>query len=224
MATQIDVTINADVRVEAQYEYLYLQLTSLVGTTFGGSDSTYTSGTIYEDDDPVLSAPPAPVLNPRPASVKEGDTGTRTMRLPLVLDRALPGALTVHAVVENGDVPPDFDDVDTTITIAAGQLVGYIDVVVHGDTRDEANAESVYVLLTDVTGGATFPSGQTDEWPYGYALILDDDITVPPAPVLTPRSGSVREGDGGTRTMRIPLVLDRTLPDPADRARVRGGR
>ena len=74
----------------------------------------------------------------------------------------------MHAFVEDADVPRDFDDVDATITIPAGELVGYVDVLVHGDTIDEGDTQDVYVDLTELTGGATFPGGFTDSYPFAH--------------------------------------------------------
>ena len=116
------------------------------------------------------------MLTPRPASVKEGHTGTQTMRIPLVLDRSLPGPLTLNAVASDYEATyarVRHDDIDTTITIAAGQLLGYIDVTVHGDTFDDVDAQYVYVDLTELTGGATFPSGFTDAYAFSYGRTQD---------------------------------------------------
>ena len=120
------------------------------------------------------------------------------MRIPLVLDRSLPGPLTVHAVASDYEAtygPRSYDDIDTTITIAAGQLLGYIDVTVHGDTFDDVDAQYVYVDLTELTGGATFPSGFTDAYAFSYGLIYDDDEPGPGQVRFASFGSSASEGD-----------------------------
>ena len=185
----VDVTVHGDTRDEGESEYLYLYLSNPSGATIAGS--TFTYGTIYDDE---ITLVPSPDIHVAAASVVEGDAGDVTLRFTLSLDRAPSSNVTVvattqdsSATVADGDyvaVPP------TTVTFTPADQIKTVDVTVHGDIRDEGEAEYLYLALSNPSG-ATIPG-----FPYALGTIYDDDQPGPGELRFDSSSYSISEGVG----------------------------
>ena len=209
-AGEIDVAVHGDTTPEDD-EYLYVSLSSPTGATFqgGSTASTYAYGLLLDDDGAATAA--APNIQPLDSSIVEGDAGTRTLHVPIALDRPAAAPVTIHANVTDYTLPRDFDDlVDAAVIIPAGQVLGFLDITVHGDTLEELGGEGATAELEVVGGDATFYGDTTGVASF---TILDDDNTIASTPEITAEPASVVEGDAGTVSLRVPLVLDRIVAD-----------
>ena len=125
----IQVTVYGDTAIEAD-EYLVLQAT---GATMGEVGGLWGLGfgTIANDDLPALSA--------LGAGVVEGDTGTRVVRVPVMLDRPSPFPVTVDWATVAASYPGlatagvDYLAASGTLTFAPGTTAASIPVTVLGD-------------------------------------------------------------------------------------------
>ena len=208
----VDVTVEGDTLDEFDYESLYLVLTNPSGADFSnGATETAIEGRIQDDD----KTPPAtPIVSAPLATVVEGDAGQATMHFVLSLDRVLTTPVTVDVETQDGSAvaPDDYVALPlTTVTFAPGTTVKVVDVTVEGDTLDEFDYESLYLVLTNPSG-ADFSNGATETAIEGR--IQDDDKTPPATPIVSAPLATVVEGDAGQATMHFVLSLDRVLTTP----------
>ena len=117
-------------------------------------------------------------------SAVEGDAGTTTMQLPVLLSAPSVVPVSVHYASADGAATAGSDYVATsgTLTFPAGQAAASVPVEIIGDTKVEP-PESFTVVLSS-------PAGATLGSAVGSGTILDDDATVPTAAL------SVRAGPG----------------------------
>src|SRR5690349_13358035 len=123
----------------------------------------------------------------------EGDTGTATVPVELMLDAALRTPVTVTVATADGSATAaghDYEPFTRTLTIAPGQRTLTTTVSVVGDTRLE-DYETFTVRLTAVSGASTGRARQT-------VRILNDD-----RPKVS--IGNVRVGEGGVAVFRARL-------------------
>ena len=83
------------------------------------------------------------------------------------------------------------------MTFAPGETAKTVSVTINGDAIDEPD-EYLLVALSNPTNATI--GGFLG---LGFGTIQDDD----PPPVVIPGSGSVLEGDAGTRTLAVPVTL-----------------
>jgi len=125
----------------------------------------------------IQFAPKPPLVIPGAASVREGNSGTTVLHLPVTLSYA--STLTVTAPWATLFVPgaPDFQADPTTdytpasgtITFTPGQTVQSVTISVHGDTLVEPN-EYFAVQFHDLTNAAI-----GGYYGLGGGLIVNDD-------------------------------------------------
>lgn len=137
----IPLTVNGD-RVDEVDETFKLVLTDPNGVA-DASTIEEVEFTIGDDD-------AAPTWSTQDASVKEGNSGTSVVQIPINLSSPVSEDATFTATVTNGSAveagsTPGANDFDApgllSATIKAGESTGHFDVVVNGDTiyeRDEA--------------------------------------------------------------------------------------
>jgi hypothetical protein len=115
------------------------------------------------------------------ASVVEGDAGTTPMQFPVSLSAPSVLPVTVHYASADGSATAGSDYVATsgTLTFAPGEAQKLVPVAVKGDTQIEP--------LETFTVALSSPAGATISRPVGTGTILDDDATVPTAP-LSPQA------------------------------------
>lgn len=122
------------------------------------------------------------VARPGGVGIFEGNEGSRTARVPVRLSRPSPVAITVDWETLDGEAPlatagTDFVAGSGTVTIPAGQTVGYVSVEVLGDTEAEPPllwGEWGFVAFSNLTGPAEL---ETSFYGMGVFVIRDDDTS-----------------------------------------------
>jgi hypothetical protein len=145
---EISVPIGGDTSNEG-HEHFVVTLSNPTNAVLADRTGT---GTIYDED-------PLPTTGVRlavgDATVVEGDTGTRTIRIPVTLSRASSGVIAVvYGVVPDGAEPSDYTTPSTTGLLAfpAGSRSASVLIVVNGDFGDEG-AERIVVAISGQTAG-----------------------------------------------------------------------
>ncbi|SDT78623.1 Calx-beta domain-containing protein [Actinoplanes derwentensis] len=192
---EIPITVNGDRIAEAD-ETFKLNVTSTSGVA---DDATLgeIEFTIDDDDaDPVWTVA-------GDVSVQEGTSGSSLARIPIRLngpagtDATFTGAITANSAVESTGVA-GFDDYDEpkalTVTIKAGETVGYFEVPINGDVVYERD-ETFTVAFTATPNVSTTADSVTST----RVVIGNDDAQ----PKLTFAAASGPEG--GTTTV-VPTV------------------
>ena len=140
-------------------------------------------------------------------SVLEGDTGTRTVTLPVTLSQPT-GIVTVQYRIQGltatgGPTPllgvdvRDKGGVLGTVTFAAGATARTVPVTVYADTAVELD-ETFVVTLSNVTG-ATIVGG------LATGTILNDDAAANIRVGIG--DATIAEGDSGVRRVAFPITL-----------------
>jgi len=152
-------------------EQFTVKLTNVVNGSYADSSGI---GTIYEDG---ASTPPSLAIDD--PSVWEGDSGTTTLTFTVTKTGATEAAATVDWTTQDGSSPiatsgascttgVDYIAGSGTLTIAAGDTTGTIDVAVCGDTSAENN-ELFEIKLSN-------PSLATISDDIGVGTIKDNEV------------------------------------------------
>jgi outer membrane protein assembly factor BamB len=140
-----------------------------------------------------------PVVEPGGAAVVEGNSGTRTMSVPVSLSRAIGQPVTVQwkTLSYEATSPSDFTAASGQVTFAPLETSKTVNVAIKGDTVVEGD-ETLLVSFSK-------PVGATLGGFLGLApgIIVDDE----PGPKIQPGLASVVEGDRGPTTIQIPVSL-----------------
>ncbi len=167
------------------------------------TDSTYlassTSATLHVD---------VPQIVTHVTVAAEGNSGSKTVLVPVELSHPSTETVTVHWATVDSDLPGqptpgvDFEAASGTLVFAPGETSKTIPFVVYGDLLDEGPA------LNSEWGGIVFssPTNATlGYWLNALALVVinDDD----PPPIVKPGIAAVVEGDAGTTTVQVPVTL-----------------
>ncbi|MCG8380730.1 MAG: DUF1800 family protein [Gammaproteobacteria bacterium] len=165
----IEVEIIGDTEVESG-ETFELVLSNPVNASLKDSKAT---GTIIDDDS--SSNPPTPTLKIDDRAVNEGDSGQTNLVFTVEVDPPATEVVTVdyrtqNATAASGD---DFDAVDGTLSIPAGESSATIEVAVSGDTVEEGS--EYFTLILSNPENATLPSDPTAK-----GTIVGDDQAAPP--------------------------------------------
>jgi hypothetical protein len=147
-------------------------------------------GTINDND----TAPSFSINN---VTVNESNSGTVTAGFTVSLSTASGQTVTVNYATAAGSAttPADFTAASGTLTFPAGTTSLPVNVLVVGDTLDEAN-ETFTVNLSGATN-ASISDGQ------GLGTINDND----PPPSISIDNVSVIEGNSGSRTATFTVTL-----------------
>ncbi len=167
-------------------------------------DDDHDDGAADDDHDDVpptttttTTLPPLPRIVPRTGSIVEGNSGTKVLQIPVVL--SAPSGLTVTAswstVSDSAVAPDDFVAASGTVSFAPGETSKSVAVTVKGDTLVEG--DEVFVVAFSNPSNATLGGW----FGLGFGNITDDD------PQIVPRTGSIVEGNSGTKVLQIPVVL-----------------
>ena len=166
---------------------------SLNNASNAGIATSTATGTINDDDNP-------PVLSIAGGAVGEGNSGIAAIPFAVNLSVASSKTVTVNYATANGTAvaPGDYTAIPSTqLTFNPGEVTRNVDVVVQGDTLDEAN-ETLTVGLSGPTN-ASLSAEST-----GTGTITDDD----PQPSLSINSAAnVTEGDSGTVSAAFTVTL-----------------
>jgi hypothetical protein len=174
----------------------------LTTTNPGTGDTAVGTGTIRDDE----IAPP--VINIGSATIREGDTKTRTAEVPVTLTKASTKAITVsyRTVTDSANVL-DFTTKSGSITFSAGVVSKVIGVSIRGDATSESD-ESFTVHLS---GQVNALMGNAD----GTVTIADDDNPTVSSPQLSVSDGSIYEGGSKPTTMEFTISLNRPVTTAA---------
>jgi large repetitive protein len=151
-----------------------------------------------------------PVVLPGSAEVLEGDEGTTTLSVPVVLSEATDAEVTVEwSTIRPSGAPlnqaapgRDYVAASGTVTIAPGEQTGTASIEVIGNTVAQPD-RYVVISFTNPTNAR-----MGGFWGLGFGLILDDD-----GPAVNPGAGEVLEGNDGLTALAIPV----SLSEPVDR-------
>ncbi|WP_262907946.1 endonuclease [Hymenobacter sp. 15J16-1T3B] len=145
-------------------------------------------------------------------SLVEGNSGTSTYTAALTLSQAQTSPVTVQVSVDAANStatsPSDYTFTSQTVTFAAGQTSQTVTVTVNGDTQPEAN-ETVRLLLGTTSTGVSVGS------PNAHDLTITNDDGQPPLVSFASASGSIVEGNTGTSTYTVNVVLTGATPTGA---------
>ena len=184
----VRVTVTGDGAVEDD-ETVVIALSGASGATIGTATGT---GTITDNDVARFSI--------GDVSVDEGDSGTANLTFSVTLDPASNTEVSVrYSDADTGTATSgtDYQAVSPgTLTFPSGVVGRTFTVAVNGDALDE-NDETVEILLTQATGGATISDAT------GTGTIRDDDEAM-----LSISSPNVGEGDSGTASVNLTVTLD----------------
>ncbi len=159
--------------------------------------TTTTTTTLPPTTTTTTTLPPLPRIVPRTGSIVEGNSGTKVLQIPVVL--SAPSGLTVTAswstVSDSAVAPDDFVAASGTVSFAPGETSKSVAVTVKGDTLVEGDEQFVVAFSnpSNATLGGWFG--------LGFGFITDDD------PQIVPKTGSIVEGNSGTKVLQIPVVL-----------------
>jgi predicted secreted protein len=145
-----DVTVNGDVNIEPD-ESFFVNVTNVSGATVSDGQGL---GTILSDDSPQLTI--------NDVTVTEPDSGTTTAQFTVTLSPTSAQTVMVnYTTADNTAIAPgDYQTTGGTLTFTPGQSTQTIDVLVHGDTTNEAICETFFVNLnTPVNAGISDPQG-----------------------------------------------------------------
>jgi hypothetical protein len=126
-----------------------------------------------------------PVVSVSPVSVVEGNVSTKTVLVPVSLDRPAERTVTVPWSTSDGtaSAPSDYLSASGSVTFAVGQSAASVPVTIVGDLRGEAT-ESFRVDLGTPNGATLGTSSAT-------VTITNEDDTTPP--VITAKADVVVE-------------------------------
>jgi hypothetical protein len=154
----------------------------------------------------IWSIADLPVVVPGVGSVTEGNSGSKTLSVPVTLSHEFGDPVTVKWETVDSLTQPtagvDYAPASGTVTFAPGQTTATASFTVYGDTIDENtlwNAEWGAVRFHSPTNATIGPDFDA----IGFALIFDDD----PPPTIVTSTASVREGNVGDTTLPVKVGL-----------------
>jgi uncharacterized protein (TIGR03437 family) len=155
-----DVTVNGDVNIEPD-ETFFVNITNVTGATVSDGQGL---GTILNDDSPQLTI--------NDVNVTEPDSGTTTAQFTVTLSPTSTQTVMVnYATADNTAIAPtDYQTTSGTLTFTPGQSTQTVDVLVNGDTTNEAICETFFLNLTTPVNAAISD-------PQGIGSITDNDGT-----------------------------------------------
>ncbi len=146
-----------------------------------------------------VAAPPS--LSISDVTLAEGNAGTTTATFTVTLSSASAQIVTVNYVTADGTATTAGSDYVAislkTLTFDIGTTTQTISVTVNGDTDIEPN-ETFFINLSNATN-APIADAQ------GLGTILNDDV--PPLPALSIYDGSILEGNGGKKQLKLTVSL-----------------
>ncbi len=151
------------------------------------------------------------------ASIREGDAGTRIVRLMVHLDRISPGSgVTTNWGTVGGTATPgaDFKARGGKLYFKPGHTTRFVRVIVKPDALTEGN-EQFSVMLSGVAGALVSDA-------VGVATIIDDEAVN--GTVLSIGDAAVREGQSGrSRYVFLAVTLNQPSTVPVTVAYTTGG-
>lgn len=190
----VTVTINGDTAVEAD-ETFTLVLTAPVAATIADGQGT---GTIRNDDQRVN------VLSVDDVSLKEGDTGTKSLTFKVTRTGDLGGTAAVDYATADDTASAGSDYVAlsrSTLSFAANQGSATVPVTIRGDLLPEVD-EELSLNLSNARGATILD-------PSGTGTIQNDDFDELPEVAIS--DASVLEGDTGNKKLQFAVAITGTF-------------
>jgi hypothetical protein len=159
----IIVRVVGDDAIEGD-ETFDLDLLNPVNATLGAHPTVVT----IQDNDPI--PPGSAVLNASGATIREGNTGTRTLIFTVTRSGETSTAVNVDYQTTNGEAvaPSDYVSVTGNLSFAATETTATVGVEIKGERRLE-HRERLFMSLTNPSLGAAIDRGQAT------GSIRDDD-------------------------------------------------
>jgi chitinase len=160
-----------------------------------------------------LTTPDPPAISVGSASVQEGNSGTRSVEVPVTLSRPSISTVRVsYATSAAGAGAADYVDRSGTVTFSPGAsgltpVTKWIKVPIGPDVTVEDPVEDFVVTLSN-------PVGATINNATGGGFILDDDATA--GPVVSIAASLIYEGDEAKRVVRLNLWLSQPAAVPVE--------
>ncbi|MEO0575488.1 MAG: Calx-beta domain-containing protein [Pseudomonadota bacterium] len=202
-STSIAIDVIGDTAPEAA-EFFLVTLSDVQG--LATLDQAVAFATILDNDNGEVD----PMLALQPAGVTEGDVGTTTMQFLFLLTEPLVDDVSfdVQTAGLTAVSGVDYEDVTTSITIAAGATSARVPVIVINDTEAEDD-ESFSLTVSNVPGVLTVPATTV------IGTIADNDGTSQDeSPRLSIGDAEAVEGDSGTAELTFSVILDTPATTP----------
>ena len=187
----ISIDVNGDTKREADESFNVILFHAINARLKKGK--TTGTGTITNDD-----ALPAASIG-TPATVFEGNTGTKIITFPVTLTSASDQIVTLNFATANGTATVagnDYNAASGTLTFAPGETTKDISVTIKGDTTAESD-ETLTVTLSA-------PTNATIATAVATGTIGDDDTT---ATLSVNNPASIDEGNTGNATLLFTVSL-----------------
>jgi len=186
--------------VAEENETFTIRLSNPVSTTLGRQFATIT---ITNDDSGTPPPAGLPAISIADISVAEGNSGTSTALLAVVLSAPSATPVTVQYATANGTATTadgDYTAASGTLTFAPGETQRAIPVTIRGDAKIEPT-ERFTVRLSA-------PRGATLSRTEATVTITNDDSVEPPAAFsLSVNDITVTEGNSGTTVAEFTVSL-----------------
>ncbi|OON67197.1 endonuclease [Hymenobacter sp. CRA2] len=145
-------------------------------------------------------------------SIVEGNGGTSSYTATLSVSPAPTATLTVEVAVDAANStatsPSDYTYTTQTVTFAAGQTSQTVTLTINGDTQPEAD-ETVRLVLQNAAAGLSIAS------PNAHDVTIRNDDGQPPLVSFAAATGSIVEGNSGTSSYTVNVVLSGAAPTGA---------
>jgi Calx-beta domain-containing protein len=141
-----------------------LDLVNPVNATLGAHPTVVT----IQDNDPI--PPGSAVLNVSGATIREGNTGTKTLIFTVTRSGETSTPVNVDFLTTNGEAvaPSDYSSIAGNLSFAATETTATVGVEIKGDRRLE-HRERLFLSLTNASVGAAIDKGQAT------GFVRDDD-------------------------------------------------
>ncbi|WP_210496469.1 Calx-beta domain-containing protein [Microvirga antarctica] len=202
----VTIKVKGDTAVESHEAFTVALSNATGGATISATHGSAT-GTILNDDQPVVVTPPLLSIGTTTASVTEGDAGFTDYTFTVTRENPA-GATDVTWTIATGSgiTADDFDALNGTVSFAGNETTKAVTVKVKGDTAVESH-EAFTVALSNATGGATISATHGS----ATGTILNDDeivVVTPPLLSIATATAAVTEGDTGLTDYTFTVSRD----------------
>jgi endonuclease I len=158
-----------------------------------------------------LPAGPTVTFTNATSGITEGNSGTATYNVSLTVSPAPTSTVTVQVGVDAANstaTAADYSFSTQTVTFAAGQTTQTVQVTINGDTQPEAD-ETLRLVLQTTSAGLSVGA------PNAHDMTIRNDDGQPPLVNFASATGSIVEGNSGTSTYTVSVVLSGAAPTGA---------
>ena len=199
---EISVSIVGDKAAESD-ETFKVELSKISNAVFdSGSEILTTTGTIIDDDKPIIRI--------EDVHVTEGNAGIHDEKIKVTLSATAALPVTIHYTLLDGTAKAgeDFVGTEEDLIIPAGAKEGYISVSIQGDTIPEA-AQDFHIQLSSSINAQFLNAAATIQ---NTVTIDSDDADKLPI-VSTTKNLAIDEGDSDITNFPITLNLSSPATD-----------